>query len=411
MKKILAIILVLCMVLPMVFACGSSGEIAGEAVLLESDESLYESIYGDMESLLDSAHNSTGSGAKDESESESESGIETDSETDTESETESETETQTETETETETGVNVDFDKAAFLREGSKIYFGSYPQTEVTNDTLKATLNGKAGALPTSENAQNWSVYEDYYINNVETKFMWYIDVEENGANYRGVYFTEYRPVSTDAQVASYQQDNKYALSTVYWFKYEPISWTILKENTTDNTALILCDMIIDSQQFDYDGVESSNNYAQSTIRAWLNETFYNTVFNEMQKQLILTTEVDNSVESAGNSIIGSGCENTLDKLFLLSYQDMINTAYGYSSDPSAHDTLRQKKATDYAKVQGAYVCPMDSMLNNGHWWTRSSYEYDSKIVRVVHYEGYTIGRDYVYHTYYGVVPALQIKL
>ncbi len=407
MKKFLALSLAFLMMFCALSACSSSDEVAGEAVLLESDESLYESIYDDMESLLESAHNSTGTGSKTESESESENKNESDSE----SVSDTESENNSESETETETGIDVDFDKVAFLREENKIYFGSYPQSEVKNDTLQATLNGKAGALPTSENSQSWTAYENYYIKNIASNFMWYIDVEENGAKYRGVYFTEYRPVSTDSQTASHQQNNGYSTGTVYWFKYEPISWTVLSENTTDNTAFILCDMIIDSQQFDYDGVSSSNNYAQSTIRAWLNETFYNMVFNEMQKQIILTTEVDNSAKSAGYALSDLGCENTFDKLFLLSYQDMINSTYGYSSDSSVKDAARQKKTTDYAKVQGAYACPMNSILDNGYWWTRSLYAYDSKIARVVHYEGDMIGRDYVYHTFFGIVPALQIKL
>ena len=216
------------------------------------------------------------------------------------------------------------------------IKFGEYPQTKVTDESLTATLNTKAGTLPINSNSQTWTSY-GYYINGIVSNFMWYIDVEQGGEKYRGVYFTSYRPhLTTMSSSASntYQDDNGYTTSTVYWFKYEPISWTILSENTTDGTALILCDMIIDSQEYyinensrTIDGkTVYANNYAHSTIRKWLNETFYNTAFSELQKQIILTITVDNSVSSMDYRTNQFACKKTEDKIFLLSYRDVINS-------------------------------------------------------------------------------------
>lgn len=53
--------------------------------------------------------------------------------------------------------------------------FGTYPQTEVGEETIIAALNGLAGELPTAENSQNWTSY-DYYIDGDIQSFMWYID-------------------------------------------------------------------------------------------------------------------------------------------------------------------------------------------------------------------------------------------
>lgn len=59
--------------------------------------------------------------------------------------------------------------------------------------------------------------------------------------------------------------------------------------------------MILDSQEYyiTHNRVRNigrktvyPNNYAESTVRKWLNETFYNTAFSELQKQIILTTTV-----------------------------------------------------------------------------------------------------------------------
>ena len=166
-----------------------------------------------------------------------------------------------------------------YERTDKKITFGSYPQTEVTDTTLIATLNTKAGTLPTADDSQDWMPYGYYIENSNETDFMWYIDITEGDKKYRGVYFTSYRPWYTtnySSADQTYQDDNGYSISTseetnIYWFKYEPISWTILKED--DGKALLLCNMVIDNQPF-YTSTSNrtlngttiyANNYEYST--------------------------------------------------------------------------------------------------------------------------------------------------
>ncbi len=292
------------------------------------------------------------------------------------------------------------------------ILFGEYPQTKVTDSTEKATLNSLAGTLPTSENEYDWTSY-GYYINGSVSNFMWYIDVESGGERYRGVYFTSYRPYNTTNSSStsnSRQDDNGYYTSTVYWFKYEPISWTILSE--INDTALIFCDMVIDSQEY-YPSTSShtvngttiyANNYEYSTIRKWLNETFLNTAFDELQKGIILTTTVDNSEESMEYDSLYA-CDNTEDKIFVLSVQEATNSEYGFTSDET-----RIKNATDYAKIQGVYV---DTSYGGADWWMRSPNPWDDYIVRAVRFGGSTqadfasVGAC----ASNGVVPALWIQL
>lgn len=179
----------------------------------------------------------------------------------------------------------------------------------------------------------------------------------------------------------------------------------------SDGNALILCDMIIDSQQYDYDG-NYSNNYAESTVRAWLNDNFYSTAFNDLQKNIILTTEVDNSASSTGYSENEHACENTNDKVFLLSFTEVTSSDYGFNRSSSAYDTAREKKTTDYAQSQGAYTYFSSSSEYNGNgfWWLRSPNYYYSYYARGVYNGGVDYG-DGVRSTGYGVVPALQIRL
>ncbi|MGN0769011.1 MAG: InlB B-repeat-containing protein, partial [Christensenellales bacterium] len=62
---------------------------------------------------------------------------------------------------------------SGFCRHDNYLYFGSYPQSRVTDETIISALNSAAGAKPTSENNQGWTAY-GYYGGT--GNYMWYID-------------------------------------------------------------------------------------------------------------------------------------------------------------------------------------------------------------------------------------------
>lgn len=305
-----------------------------------------------------------------------------------------------------------DWNKGTYTRNENKITFGYYPQTKVTDTNLIAALTNKAGTLPTSQNSQAWTSYA-YYAGGKVENFMWYIDVFNGGEKYRGVYFTSYRPYETTVDVSSThgaQKDNGYLIDTVHWFKYEPITWTILNENTTDGSALILCDMVIDSQEYYISDSEIRtidgktiypNNYEYSMIRIWLNDNFYNTAFNDLQKAMMVTTVVDNSTDSTSTRPNSYASNDTEDKIFMLSFREDLN----FVDDSNNMD--RNNKITDYAKVQGIR---MDN-IERCRTWLRSP---DAEKFGRVNIVDYNCNLNYysdVCYTNIGVVPALQIKL
>ena len=325
----------------------------------------------------------------------------------------------------------------AYTREGDYIYFGSYPQTVVTDDRVKIGLTALAGDLPTAEDSKNWTSY-GYYIEGEVVDYMWYIDLAYNEVKYRGVYFTSYRPDEThrlSKAANSQQDDNGYNVSTVYWFKYEPIKWRILSE--ANGEALILCEMIIDSREYcNFDeetqqtvkyshngGNGYANNYALSDIRAWLNDTFYNTAFSALQKEYIKLTTVKNDLTSANpnsdptfetrDKYVSFLCEDTEDHIFLLSFQEATNDAYGYNPDmENVADAAREKIPTDYAKSQGVKVSKDTGYVGNGtYWWLRTPAEYATYSSRGVLFNGAAGGGIGVSNVHVGVVPALVINL
>ena len=152
-----------------------------------------------------------------------------------------------------------------------------------------------------------------------------------------------------------------------------------------------------------------SNNYALSHVRSWLNDTFYEDAFDSTEKAKIITTTVSNNLASTGDSSNIYVCENTQDKIFLLSVNEVTNDNYGFDTYTYSSNT-RRAKGSDYAKAQGLYVYNSGDYAGNSSWWLRSPYNYSAYYARSVNNDG-NIGISNVDFTYYGVRPALWINL
>lgn len=285
-----------------------------------------------------------------------------------------------------------------YTRDGDYIYFGHWPQTLERDENVVAKLNEMAGTPPLprdNANPYNWESHEG-------TTYMWQKIVIYNGTKYLGVQMNDYRASGIDALYDKIT-DNGYYKLNVYWFKYEPIKWRIL--TTNENSAFIMSDIALDffSMQPDRkseirddllasynnsagvpDGIYA-NNWEYSFIRSWLNETFYNEVFNELQKEIIKTTHLDNSArscnpneypkyygygENAGKNKYADQCKDTDDKIFLLSLRDVTTTAYGFNKDVLAEDPARNLQASDFAKFHG--VSMGNTQKDYVTWYTRS---------------------------------------
>lgn len=316
---------------------------------------------------------------------------------------------------------------------GACVLFGEYPQSRVFDAATLENLSAQAGSLPTETNVGKWTDY-GYYSNGEVASYMWYIDVETNGETYRGVYFDEYRPWFTSEAPSTdntHQIENGYYKETVYWFAYEPIQWRILKEDNGE--ATLLCEMIIDAQAYQNDIVQGTggyyyvngndapnqtyaNNYQYSTIRSWLNDTFYETAFSKQDKDIIVKTTVDNSKSTTHNKETnGFAGKTTQDNVWLMSYQELLNTEYGFNKNANNYDALRRKKGTAYALCQGAQCFPdTGSSYQCGLWMLRSPYYGYSHLISYVMSSGViTAGQTTcgVNKQMMGVVPALKITL
>lgn len=295
--------------------------------------------------------------------------------------------------TEYDLHIQIKTDKAYFTKSDT-IFFGAYPKLQLKNEKLIESLNEIYG-LPTTNS--DWISYK-YYELSKPKDYMYYIDVDydNNGIiDYRGVYFTKYRPYdsqgSSDADYSS-QDNHGYTPNKVYWFRYNIIGWNTF--STSDGYATIYSSCVLDSQAYNsYYQIESSlvaeyehnggigyaNSYDLSDIRKWLHLSFYLTSFSDLQKSIIQTT----AIQTTYNNTIE-------DYIYLCSSSEISSTMY-YNKDYN-------NTASDYALCQG---------FSNGIW-SRTPDTYGVRATVI----------DYPFNSYayvavnsHGIVPFCKIKL
>ena len=214
--------------------------------------------------------------------------------------------------------------------------------------------------------------------------------------------------------VLDYKFDNGTTIvrGTTYWFKCEPIAWNVL--SNSNGEYYILSSVLLDAHRYNasWSGTDSNgryaNNYEYSEIRAWLNDEFYNSAF-VLGNSNIQLTNVDNSVATTNSSSNPYACNNTQDKVFLPSYQDYINSSYGFFASYDSTST-RYCKTTDWARATGAFYITSSNLLYNGYYWTRSPSGPYSDYEWKVGIDGY-LSTNSVSYPHYSVRPSLSIKI
>ena len=124
-----------------------------------------------------------------------------------------------------------------------------------------------------------------------------------------------------------------------------------------------------------------------------------------MQQAIILTTVVNNGEYSTESSLNPYVCENTNDKIFLLSYKEAQNLKYFSSS------SKRERVTSDYTRAMGISITTMEEFYGRAFWKLRSPSKDFNSSVNYVHFYGYVYYYSGVDNDNVGVVPALKIRL
>lgn len=225
--------------------------------------------------------------------------------------------------------------------EDKTLTYGLYPQTNINDPELISSLN----ALTTPE-SNGWYLFDNEYY-----------------AKYNA---------SPDSTGYTFDNGTTIVSGVDYWFKCEPIVWNIL--TNSNGNYFVLSKFLLDTGCYSSSSSGRAidgktvwpNNYEYSDIREWLNNDFYNSSF-ALGDAHIQTTVVDNSKETLDSTSNPYSCNNTQDKVFLLSYKDYTNSNYGFSNSAA-----RKCKTTDWARARGAFISTGTNSLYNGIYWTRS---------------------------------------
>ena len=268
-------------------------------------------------------------------------------------------------------------------REGDRVWFGHYPQTLVGGHHARA-LRRRALPLPTPDNAYDWTDC-GYYVNGKPVPYAWYIDLECAGVTYRGYYFVEYRPYSTDyynnSREKSDQFTNGWFCKRVYWFRCDPIEWRVLRENAGE--MLLLAESVLDSQPFNVDD-KAANLYGLSSIRAWLNDHFLNTAFTPAEQRLLKARTVSVSgVKPQGYpDDWGKACGRVevRDLVYLPDREDMLCPRYAEGNTDLRLGDMWRLSPTPYALAQGGWHMGLGFFDNPNPsvatWWLRTQCKY-----------------------------------
>ena len=210
-------------------------------------------------------------------------------------------------------------------------------------------------------------------------------------------------------------------------FKVEPVLWRVL-EVSGDKTALMLSEKILDGGvSFNPDYSDTDPYYcwwSESQIRKFLNGkeyvesvsadvtkitvrnpkpySFYGKAFSAGEGSGIIKADVDNS--STRGATPGP---KTTDKIFLLSYADAKNTAYGFANDDNSSSS-RKAELTGYGASQGV-ISNTEGNKKYGYWWLHSpggSVGYASGV-----YSGGNLNNYIVFYGAVGLRPAFHLNL
>ncbi len=203
---------------------------------------------------------------------------------------------------------------------------------------------------------------------------------------------------------------------TAQWTK-EPIKWRVLSVDE-DNNALIVADKVLDTKRYNETDNEGYGvTWEASTLRSWLNgydadsnddgidysmDNFIDVAFTEEEQAAINTSTVINN----DNSRYGTeGGNDTEDKVYLLSLEDVKNTEYGFRGNGS---TLGARN-TDFNNYNGGYWDY--GMYCDCLWWLRSIGSDSKNAMNISLVGNYDEGGSNITDDFMGVRPVLSINL
>ena len=208
-------------------------------------------------------------------------------------------------------------------------------------------------------------------------------------------------------------------------FNQDPIKWRVL--SNSDRKLFLLSDKNLDVGEYHLS--DDAVTWKGSTIRSWLNgydgsandlkenysekksDSFLGTAFSEKELAVIPSVKINNP-PTVFENYSTPGCEDTNDKVYLLSIDEATDTAYGFTDNYISTDT-RTSANTAYVGAGGKTGDASNTFDEgkNDVWWLRSPGRSDNEATFVssigyVYQPGNSVSNSSV-----ALRPALNINL
>ena len=140
----------------------------------------------------------------------------------------------------------------------------------------------------------------------------------------------------------SYEQDTDQTTGK------EPIEWVVMEVEGGD--AMLLSRYVLDILAYNDGNMKTS--WKKSSLRSWLNSTFYDEAFTGEEKAQLLIKELETKYDEG----------TTADPVTLMTCPDALRIFENHQA--------RQCVGTEYAKAKGLYQSKKYKGFT--HWWTRN---------------------------------------
>ena len=246
------------------------------------------------------------------------------------------------------------------------IWFGRYPQVEIVDEPLNSGV------------FRYWEKHDSYKVNKRIYKLLQKAtgwdengEITLEGVRYRRIKRSDTHTDNNDTFDWGFYPE-KY-----HYFRYMPIKWRILDHTVQapHDKVLLSADKLLDYQQFNQS--LTSVTWETSTIRSWLNglgasgnacgvdytgSSFIGSAFTDEERNCIPVSQLE--------------LDNTQDKVFLLSYDDLSGSeygghpSYGFNSEGGARfDEASYRLVSSYARAMGVFCM---NASDPGNWVLRT---------------------------------------
>ena len=278
--------------------------------------------------------------------------------------------------------------------DGGVFASGSYVSDDDNCDAVRPALHLNLKASSDAISASDWS-----YAGTVPS---------DDVAEWDCIWFGNYWQEDTNGDGKADKKDEK-----------TPIKWRVLSVDGDD--VFLMADKNLDCQR--YNDTDTDVTWETCTMRSWLNgygaesnkdgkgysgNNFLNNAFSaEEQSAIRITNVVNNDNPRYGTE----GGNDTADKVYLLSLEEVTNPAYGFASH-NAISATRVAVNTAYTKVGGEIESGGMSSAGSADYWSLRSSGYDSGNASGVYYSGCVDANGYYVDYYHNAVrPALHLNL